>query len=415
MAWDLASFFRSLGLGQGNDQPFASTLNPKIKGTVQTHGVQGPTYPQGTQMMGTSGVPVGGIDALTVNHGLTQAQIDAANAQALRNKIQLQGTPVEIQDGSSAGPFKPIDTTPVVQDTPLPSLQDALAQAQALMKSSGWNPGYIDVNSISYDPLRNNAKQTEATNSAKLQAMYKQLTNSSKVADNKASKQSFDQAKADTKAIGNAAVNQINEAAGAASDRNAEVLKNLGLGDALVNQVKQGTDANSAAAANAATAAANSQTAQQAVAQKAQASQDYNTQMGDAYSLQGGEQVGALKQQLASLLANYDIQEQQARLSAQDKNASLAQNEQNTKMSLAQALLGNDWNQLKYNDSLAAAQAAALQSQQNAANQNAYNAQQSTQANDFLKQWVADNPNQNNASVAAAIAKQLFPQYSIPK
>lgn len=264
------------------------------------------------------------------------------------------------------------------QNTPLPTLEEALARAKGLLGASGWNPGYIDVNSISWDPLRKDARGRANEYDAKVASMYNALQNSVRTDDAKAIQQNFEQNRDAVKASTDDTVAQLQQAAAAANDANRDNLAALGLGDAAARIIEQGQDANTRASQNVADALARGQASQDAVSRKQQASGDYNTQMAGAYGLQGAETRDNIQSQLSSLLANYAMAEQQARAQAQQQNASLKQNEQNVLMSLANQVLGNQWNTVKYNDSLSqqqyqnamdqyTAQQEALQAQQQAA------------------------------------------------
>lgn len=266
-----------------------------------------------------------------------------------------------------------------LQNTPLPSYQDALSQAASMLNQMGYDPGYVDVNSISWDPLRQDAKSREADYDAKIAAMYNALTNNVRTKDASDIKQNFADALSSVKDSAQRAATGTTQAAQAAQANNIDVLKRLGQEEAAARIIEQGRDLNTAAAQQVGTINQRGQAAEDAVARKQQASLDYNTGMAGAYGLQGANARDALKQQLASLLANYDMQEQQARASAQAQNASRASQAQSVLMSLANNVLGNDWNTIKYNDSLsqqklqAAQQQAAAQqaAQQQAANQQA--------------------------------------------
>lgn len=381
----------------------ASFFTPKVLQNKPFQGVtgaqgQGVTAPQfqgltNPQFQGLTAPQFQGLQP-SVSH---EAPSPSAFLQGLQNPQSADFGPIQYSPGmpyQTAPGFDPNTANPP-QETPLPSFQDALAQAKSLLSGSGWNPGYIDVNSISYDPLRNAAKGRAAESDAKVAAMYKQLQGSVRGQDAKDIAANTAATGKDVKATNDSAVQQIQQAAAAAQAHNDAVMKNLGLGDAQVRQIQQGSDAASATAQNVADAVARGQAATNAVSQKGQASKDYNTQMAGAYGLQGGETQDALKQQLAQILSQYDMQEQQARNAATDKNSALRQNEQSTQFNLANQILGNQWNTIKYNDSIAQAQYAAQQQAQQQALQQQAAAQQQAQAQDYWKQMVAANPNAN--------------------
>src|SRR5690606_33274867 len=114
------------------------------------------------------------------------------------------------------------------------------------------------VGRVSYDPLRNDARQRGAEYDARLEAMYNQLAqslrNDAKEAGTRyqgAIDQSAERS-ADTQ-------RNIQMASDVAADRNAEVLRNLGIEEAQGNIVRQGRDLSTQTARNVADAAARGQ------------------------------------------------------------------------------------------------------------------------------------------------------------
>lgn len=283
-------------------------------------------------------------------------------------------------------PYNP--PAPQMQNTPLPSYQDALAQAAAMMKSSGFDPGYVDVNAISWNPLRNEAKSRQSDYDAKVASMYAALTNDVRTKDAQAIKQNFADNLSDVKGSTKDAVSMIQDASRSADQANMENLAALGLGDAAARIVESGRDVNSDTAQNVANAVAQGQSAENAVNRKEQASSDYNTQMAGAYGLQGAEARDALKMQLAQVLAGYDMDEQQARLAATSQNQQRQAQAQSQMYQLAQQILGNNWQQVQYNDSLSQAQAQMMQQAAQAQQEAAAKAEQAQQVQSFLQQML---------------------------
>lgn len=284
--------------------------------------------------------------------------------------------------GGSFGDPAPVPSPdPGPSPTPLPSIADALAQARALMgQFGGGTPGMIDVGAISWDPLRQDARNRAAEYDAKLASMYNALTNSVRTGDAQAIRDNFQGALSDSRATTDRTTQAIQGASDAANQKNIDVLQALGQGEAAANIIARGQDLPTQAANAVANAAARGQTAQNALSQKQQTALDANTGMAGAYGLQGAEARDNIQSQLSSLLANYGMQEQQARQQAQQQNAQVMSGQNNALFSLANQILGNDWNQIKYGDSLAQQQLQMLQQQ---AQQQAKQGQQS-QVQDFM-------------------------------
>lgn len=404
---DLGKFFGSLGFGN-----VKSAAPPQIPGTVPSYGVTGATYPAGTPMAGTSGMPQGGFPQGDIPQSLGSSINPTGGASPLLSTGSNFLDALNKEHGSQyyqAGSMYPDGThANEPASTPLPSFQDALAQARSLMQQSGYSPGYVDVKSISYDPLRKDANARASQNDAKLKAMYAQLQDSVRKGDAAATKANYTTAQNDVKAASKGAVDQITAASAAADAHNSDVLKALGLGDAQIRQIQQGRDNASATAQNVADAVARGQAAQQAVSQNQQAASNYNTGMAGAYGLQGAETRDALTKQLATLQAQYDMQEQQARNAAVDRNTQLGAQSQNALFGLANSILSNDWNTQKYNDSQAQAQYQALLQQQQAQQQAAQQQAGQQQALNFLQQIQAGNGGKLASSDVAPFLKYLI-------
>lgn len=241
-------------------------------------------------------------------------------------------------------------------ETSLPSFQDALAQAQAMMGSQGGG-GYTELSAPSWDPMREAAKSRFSENDAKVQAMYAQLADRVRTEDAQAIRDTYADARGDVKQDTDDAVSIMSDANANASQQNADVLKALGLDQAQADIIAKGTDANTAVAQDIADAGERGRSAQTALAEKQAAALDENTSMAGVYGLQGAEARDSLRMQLAQLLAGYDMDEQSAKLQVDSENASRAasaqQNSLSQMMSLAGQLNSDAWRTREYNDNLA--------------------------------------------------------------
>jgi len=221
-----------------------------------------------------------------------------------------------------------------VGDTPLPSFMDFLKQVSSMSQG-----GFGQVN---YDPQRNDARRRAGEYDARLQAMYNQLTNSIR-GDAAGIKQNY-QGAIDDSASRTADTQQaIQGASNAADDRNLEVLRNLGIEEAQGNIIAGGRDLNSQTAGAVAEAAARGQISGDALSRNQQAALTHNTNLAGASGLEGNLQRSRVQSELASLLAQYDMQEQEANRQAQQQS-------QSQNMGLANALYEDAWRQRNYND-----------------------------------------------------------------
>lgn len=224
---------------------------------------------------------------------------------------------------------------PPMGSTDLPDFMSFLRQA---MDQVG------GVGSVNYDPLRNNARQRGTEYDARLEAMYNQLAgslrNDAKEAGTRyqgAIDQTADRT-ADTQ-------QSIQMASNVADDRNAEVLRNLGIEAAQGNIVQGGRDLNTQTAGNVADAAARGQIAGDALQRNQQSSVDYSNGIAGAAGLEGNLQQARVQSELSNLLAQYDMQEQEANRQAQQQSLSQS-------MGLAGSLYDDAWRKQGYNDDM---------------------------------------------------------------
>lgn len=219
-------------------------------------------------------------------------------------------------------------------DSQLPSFMSFLEEA---MGNSG-------VSRVSFDPQRNNARQRGTEHDARLAAMYEQLQNSMRQ-DGATTQQNFQGAIDDTAQRSAAAQQQIQAASNTADDRNAQVLANLGIEEAQGNIVQGGRDLNSQTADAVADAAARGQISGDALQQNQQSAGALNASLVGAAGLEGNLQRARVQSELASLLAQYDMQEQEANRQAQQQSFTQA-------MGLANAQYEDAWRQRGYEDDM---------------------------------------------------------------
>lgn len=224
-------------------------------------------------------------------------------------------------------------TMPRLGNTDLPSFMSFLQQA---MEQVG------GVGRVSYDPLRQDARSRGAEYDARLNAMYNQLANSIRD-DGQTVQQSYQGAIDDTAARSAATQQQIQGASNVADDRNQQVLANLGIEQAEANAIAQGRDLNTQTAGAVADAAARGQIATDRLTTGQQAAAEHNTNLAGAAGLEGNLQRARVQSELASLLAQYDMQEQEANRQAQQQALSQS-------MGLANALYEDAWRQRGYDD-----------------------------------------------------------------
>lgn len=253
---------------------------------------------------------------------------------------------------------RPQDQGPQLPETQLPmDLQSALAMAQEILGGP---------NTVSYDPLRQSARSQAADYDARVEAMYNQLANSIR-ADAPTIRANYQQSIDASE--GRAADTQqaIQSSSDAAAAKNLETLQALGLGEAAGNIVAQGQDLNTATSRAVADSAARQQIVGDQLGQRQQTSLDYNTNIAGVAGLEGAEQRNRIQHELARLLAQYDVAEQQANQNA--RQSFLSQ-----QLGLAQALTGDAWQRQGYQDDLMRwlyeQQAAAAANQAPAVNQN---------------------------------------------
>jgi hypothetical protein len=260
-----------------------------------------------------------------------------------------------------------------------PNFLDFLAQAAGLV-----GPG-DPTGGIDFGGLRQSATQTANDASAKLQAMYNALHNQY-LADAPAIQQNFDTG---VQGIGNnaaAATGDINNAYDAARQAQTAQLAALGIGDAAGVIAGKGESSTGDQARAVSNVAQDQAAGQNQLTTNKASSLDYNGRIAQAASQQGTDDAAKIAQALQQQLAQYDLQEQQARAQAASSQGSQIQN-------LAQTLFG------------------AYMKQQEDDNNNAYRAaslgQKQTSASAAAKQRSLSNYTSN---LVALINKGMDPQ-----
>lgn len=237
--------------------------------------------------------------------------------------------------GTSGGSFGPApDPTPVMpQQFDMP--QSFMAYLTDALENS-------PVARVSFDPQREDARRRGSEYDARLAAMYNQLQGSMRN-DNTALQGSY-QGAIDDAAARNAAVQQqIQASSNVADDRNAQVLKNLGIEQAQGNIVNEGRDLNTQTAKSVADAAARGQITGDALGRNQQSAAQAGNSLVGAAGLEGNLQRARVQDQLSQLLAQYDMQEQEANRQAQQQSFAQA-------MGLANANYEDAWKRLGYQD-----------------------------------------------------------------
>lgn len=252
------------------------------------------------------------------------------------------------------------------------TLADALKQAAALIGSQGGVP------SINYDPQRNEARTRATENDARLEAMYRQLRGSID-ADAPKLQEAYQGALDSTRQNAADAQSQTQAATDSANSRNAQVLANLGIQQAQGNIVQQGNDLNTQTAQRMADQATKGQAASDRLVSNQATALQHNTNVGNAAGLEGNLQRSSNGARLQALLAELDMQEQQANQSAAAQNASLGRSDLGRQLDLAQWMVGNNTDEQRYQDSL----------QQQAAEQAAQGQQTLPDLDQFLQALAA--------------------------
>lgn len=236
--------------------------------------------------------------------------------------------------GKMAGPaFQ--RAQPTMEDTPLPSFLSNLMEALGMVEGGG---------GVDYDPLRNDARNRGTEYDSRLAAMYNQLQN--EMRNDGAGIQENYQGAIDQNAARSAQTQEsVQGASDAAAQRNLQQLQALGIGEAAGNIVQEGRDLNTDTSRAVQDVAARGQIAGDNLAQNQQSAQTHNTNLVGAAGLEGNLQRARVQSELSTLLAQYDMEEQQAQQQAQQSALSQA-------MSMAGALTDDQWKTRGYQDDL---------------------------------------------------------------
>lgn len=226
------------------------------------------------------------------------------------------------------------------------SFASTLAEAIAMLREQGFGGGGPSL--IDYDPLRGNARSQFSEGDANLNAIYSALA-SSIGADAAGVGQSYDQAVANQGKISGEEAQAIQQAYQSGDDMMSQQAKALGIEEAVANQINSGIGAGEMQDALTDNAAAQ-QTAQTQLNTNRGSALDYNTSVKQAAQQEGAQQRAALQAQLNSVLAQLDMQEQEANAAAR---SSYDNGLQSAGLSLAQWMHENNRSDSRYQDELA--------------------------------------------------------------
>lgn len=286
---------------------------------------------------------------------------------------QADQTPNNVsRPGVQGGTARPVNPSLMPQTDPFgaDAFSKYLAQAAQILGGGG---------SISYDPQRETARANAADADARLAAMYRELGDSV-VADGTMVQEGYDQAIQNSQNSTVAAQEQVQAAAAAAMNQQAEVLGNLGVGDAQGGIIAQGQDLASQAVDQVSDAATRGDAAGQLLAAQQGSAAEYNGGIATAVGLEGVDRQAQNQAALASLLAQIDMEEQ-------TQNAALQQGYQQQQLSLADVLRGYDYSQYQ--------------------NQNQMQQQAAEQANALQIAQLENQPAPNPVESVAAFIQQL--------
>lgn len=221
--------------------------------------------------------------------------------------------------------------------------------ADYLQMASGIFGGGNSIPMANYDPQRNLLKQNAADNDSRLEAMYRQLRGSID-ADAPVIQQGYQDA-IDSTAQNAATAQQNTQAAtDSANSRNDAVLANLGIEQAMGNQIQQGTDLSSQTARQITDQASRGQAAGDRLVSNQATAVNHNTNVGNAAGLEGNLQRATNQAKLQSLLGQLGMQEEQENASRTAQNNS--QNGIGEQIRLAQWMMGDATDERRYQDSI---------------------------------------------------------------
>lgn len=234
---------------------------------------------------------------------------------------------------------------PPVEEKPSPGM----SFADYLQMASGIFGGGNSIPMANYDPQRNLLKQNAADNDSRLEAMYRQLRGSID-ADAPVIQKDYQDA-IDSTAQNAATAQQNTQAAtDSANSRNDAVLANLGIEQAMGNQIQQGTDLSSQTARQITDQASRGQAAGDRLVSNQATAVNHNTNVGNAAGLEGNLQRATNQAKLQSLLGQLGMQEEQENASRIAQNNS--QNGIGEQIRLAQWMMGDATDERRYQDSI---------------------------------------------------------------
>lgn len=237
-------------------------------------------------------------------------------------------------------------TTPPEANTGLPSFLSNLLESLGMV-------GTVDAgDGPNFDPLRQDARNRGSEYDAKLAAMYNQLQGAMRQ-DGAGLQQSYQGAIDQNAQRTDQTEASIQGASDAAAARNLQQLQALGIGEAAGNIVAEGRDLNSDTARAVQDASARGQISGNNLSQNQQSAAQHNTNLVGAAGLEGNLQRARVQSELSSLLAQYDMQEEQGREEARQRAQQAQQSALSQAMGLAGAITDDQWQARSYEDELA--------------------------------------------------------------
>ena len=337
---------RSLGerLTNLSDDPKGAVYEPSVDHTKGTEGIG--TFIGGLMNAGDDMDRRGNNFMDSIGRWVTsrpQAELGAGYGDsrlgAERNYAGATGTTGSRNRRGSGSSWDPPEEKP----------SPGMSFADYLQMASGIFGGGNSIPMANYDPQRNLLKQNAADNDSRLEAMYRQLRGSID-ADAPVIQKGYQDA-IDSTAQNAATAQQNTQAAtDSANSRNDAVLANLGIEQAMGNQIQQGTDLSSQTARQITDQASRGQAAGDRLVSNQATAVNHNTNVGNAAGLEGNLQRATNQAKLQSLLGQLGMQEEQENASRIAQNNS--QNGIGEQIRLAQWMMGDATDERRYQDSI---------------------------------------------------------------
>lgn len=269
-------------------------------------------------------------------------------------------------------------------------LAATLAEALAMLKSLPGAGG-----SVNYDPYRQSARQNYNEADANIGAIYRALA-SSIGADAAGIGSSYSGAIENQQGITEEAAQNIQQGYQSGNDMLRQQAAALGIEEAVANQINSGQTSHGDMTRALADNAGSGQTAQTQLNTNKQSALDYNTATKQAAEQEGAAQRAQRSAELASVLANLDVAEQEANRSAQ-------QSQSDSALGLVKWLYETRQGESRYNDQVAQ-QALELALEQSSSPQSQESRINGSEATAYLmellgytdpkqyQEWLRENP-----------------------